>query len=249
MGTLKWMVVGLVAVGVLAALLGGGYFAWVMIQGGSGEASEEISAPTLEVPASNTSNESASTAQLFRIVPEESAVRFILEEDLRGERVTVVGETNQVAGDILIDRANPMASQIGTIRINLRTLATDSENRDRAIRAEVLESAKDEYEFTTFVPTAISGLPTSVTIGQPFTVQVTGDFTLREITNTVTFNVTLTPVSDSQLAGMGTAVITRSAYNLNIPSVPFVANVSEEVRLEIEFVAELVDAPVTAPQS
>lgn len=182
----------------------------------------------------------------FSIVGEESRVRFMLNEELRGQPVRVRAETDQVAGCIYIDVANPQNTFLAPIEINVRTMETDSENRNRAIRSQILESAKDEYEFTQFVPTAITGLPTSVTIGQPFTFQVTGDLKLREITNAVTFDVTVTPITETRIEGKGTAQVTREEYDLNIPSVPGVANVSNEVDLEIEFVA--IEDAVCAPQ-
>lgn len=206
------------------------------------EASTEVAAPNTD-PSGGVQ---IGGFRYFSIVGEESRVRFMLNEELRGQPVRVRAETDQVAGCIYIDVANPQNTLLAPIEINLRTLETDSENRNRAIRSQILESAKDEYEFTQFVPTAITGLPTSVTIGQPFTFQVTGDLKLREITNSVTFEVTVTPITETRIEGKGTAQVTREAYDLNIPSVPGVANVSNEVDLEIEFVA--IEDAICAPQ-
>jgi hypothetical protein len=44
-------------------------------------------------------------------------------------------------------------------------------------------------------------------------------------------------VSETQIAGIASAIIARSDYGLTIPSVPNVANVEEEVELYIDFVA------------
>lgn len=211
-------------------------------------AGDPTEAPT-EAAAPNTDPSGGTQIGGFRyfsIVGEESRVRFMLNEELRGQPVRVRAETDQVAGCIYIDVANPQNTLLAPIEINVRTMETDSENRNRAIRSQILESAKDEYEFTHFVPTAITGLPTSVTIGQPFTFQVTGDLKLREITNSVTFEVTVTPITETRIEGKGTAQVTREEYDLNIPSVPGVANVSNEVDLEIEFVA--IEDAVCAPQ-
>ena len=49
--------------------------------------------------------------------------------------------------------------------------------------------------------------------------------------------VTAQEVSVDQLAGSATTVINLESFELTIPSVPFVANVGEEVTLEIDFVA------------
>jgi polyisoprenoid-binding protein YceI len=142
-----------------------------------------------------------------------------------------------VAGELFVDFSNPSASRIGAIRINARTLITDNEFRNRAIRSEILESSKDEYEFIDFTPTAITGLPASVTVGEAITFQVTGDLKIRDIVQSVTFDVTLTAVSEERLEGSATATVTRTQFNLQIPSVPSVANVTDEVGLAINFVA------------
>ncbi|MBX3055144.1 MAG: hypothetical protein KF770_01610 [Anaerolineae bacterium] len=46
-----------------------------------------------------------------------------------------------------------------------------------------------------------------------------------------------TAVSATQLTGTATATVSRGDYGLQIPSVPNVANVEEEVELIIDFVA------------
>jgi len=195
------------------------------------EATEE---PTAEPVAETT--EAPAAAVLYRISQDESQVSFTLTEDLRGVPTTVVGTTDQIAGDIVVDFTTPANSQVGQIRINARTLVTDNEFRNRAIRGEILESSKDEYEFIEFTPTAVTGLPAAVTVGEPITFQLTGDLKIRNITQSVTFDVTAT-ATEERLEGSATVVVTRTQYNLVIPSAPGVANVSEEVTLQIDFVA------------
>lgn len=272
----------LILMGITAIISVGAY---IMIVGGSGEASGPTTAPTLsltqqpnvaetQVAALSTqvadlmatnaalmagvgaaaeatpeaaaeateaaSAESAAARALYRIVAEESEARFTLTEDLRGVFTTVVGRTRDVAGDIIVDFGSPANSQVGELRINARTLVTDNEFRNRAIRGEILQSSRSEYEFISFVPTAISGAPASVAVGESFTFQVTGDLKIREIVQSVTFDVTATLVAQDRLEGTGRAVVTRTQYNLSIPNVPGVTNVSDEVTLEIDFVATQV---------
>jgi polyisoprenoid-binding protein YceI len=232
------IVIGLV---VVAVLVGAVVLAYILISGGSGEATQE----TISADVQPTTDE----ARVFRIAAAESEVRFLLDEDLRGQRVTVVGATRDVDGQIAVDFSAPGNSTLGEITINVRTLRTDNNFRDSAIRGQILLSSQDQYQFARFVPTRISGLPESVTFGEAFTFTVTGDFTLRDLTRPVTFEVTVTPESDARLVGSAKAVINRADFNLTIPSVPGVANVEEEVELEIDFVALpfTPSAEVTAP--
>lgn len=193
-----------------------------------------IETPTTAV-SDTTGSPSSAGPVIFQIDPAQSQVRFELDEDLRGSRITVVGTTNQVAGQLAVDLANPAATQVGIIQINARTLATDNNFRNRAIQNEILDTGA--YEFITFTPTAVTGLPESVNIGDTVTFTIAGDLTIRDVTNAVTFTVEATAVSPTQLTGTATAAVSRGDYGLQIPSVPNVANVEEEVELIIDFVA------------
>jgi polyisoprenoid-binding protein YceI len=74
-------------------------------------------------------------------------------------------------------------------------------------------------------------------VGDTVEFAINGDLTIRDITQPVTFNVTATVASDSQIEGTAGTIVQRGDYNLIIPSVPNVADVEEEVELYIDFVA------------
>ena len=78
---------------LIAAVIAVGSFVYVYATAGSGQASAPISAPALV--------SSSSTQQNFEIDSNSSKVQFTLTEELLGKPTTVVGTTNQVAGDIL----------------------------------------------------------------------------------------------------------------------------------------------------
>jgi polyisoprenoid-binding protein YceI len=224
----------LVGLGGLVGALG---LAYLWFSGGSGEPSTAISAPTL--PAENSPG---GNLTLFRIVPEESEVRFIVHEELMGNPTTVVGKTNQVAGDILVDFNTPSNTVPGTIRINIATLATDNEFRNRALRGQILQSNRPENEFAEFVPSTITGLSGKITNGEPVTFQITGNLTVRGVTReNTTFAMTVTPVNDTRLEGSGSTDVLYTDFGMSIPSAPGVANVTEAVKLEIDFVATIPD--------
>jgi polyisoprenoid-binding protein YceI len=216
-----------VAVGIVA-LFG---MAFIWFSGGTAQASVAVTAPALKP---------SGTGKLFEIDSDKSEVRFIIDEVLIGQPKSVVGKTNQVAGEFVIDFQNPAQSQLGLIRINVRTLATDNEFRNKALRGQILQSVKPEYEFATFVPTALKGLPTTLTLGQSVSFQIVGKLTLRDVTREVTFDATVTPVSSDLVSGTAKTTISRGDFKLQIPEAPGVANVSENVRLEIDFAALLV---------
>jgi polyisoprenoid-binding protein YceI len=185
----------------------------------------------------DTAAESAASAGLiFEILPGESEARFVIDEVLRGAPTTVVGATDQVAGQIAIDPSDPQSAQVGTIQVNARTLATDNDFRNRAIKNAILRT--DSFEYITFAPTAISGMPESVAVGEPIAFQMTGDLTIAGATQPVTFDVTVTPLSDTELSGTASATVRYRDFGLAIPDSPQVDTVADEVRLELQFVAE-----------
>ena len=83
----------------------------------------------------------------------------------------------------------------------------------------------------------IAHLPESVAEGQPFSFQVTGDLTILGVAVPVTFDMNVTPISTTELTGSGSATVRWADFGISIPSVPMVAGVSDDVRLEIDFTA------------
>lgn len=193
--------------------------------------------PLIEVsesadPATNVAGE-----RLFEIDQSRSEARFLVDEVLLGVDKTVVGATSQITGSITVNPDDPTAASISAITIDARSLATDSSRRNRSVQRRILGSAADEFRYITFEPTAIDGLPQSVTIGETFAFSVTGDLTVRGVTHPETFSLSVTPNSATELTGLGKATVLYEDYELAIPEVPAVAGVEDEVRLEIEFVA------------
>ena len=177
----------------------------------------------------------AGVLRIYEISQADSQVRFELNEELRGQPKTVVGVTDQIAGEMAVNLSDLASTQVGVIRINARTLATDNNFRNRAIQNQILDTGA--YEFIIFTPTSVDGLPASAAVGEEVTFTIAGDLTIRDITQPAVFTVTATAVSEGELAGTASAVVLRADYGMEIPSVPNVANVEEEVELYIDFVA------------
>ncbi len=203
------------------------------------EPTDEPTAEPIEEPTAMPTAAAPGITHTYEIVPEESEARFMIDEVLLGNPKTVVGRTNQVSGEIVLDMQNPQAVEVGSIQVNARELTTDDSFRNRALRRQILDSAQDEYQFITFTPTEIEGLEdAAVELETAQTFSLTGELQIRDIVQMVTFEMMVTAVSETELHGFGEAVVLRSDYDLQIPSVPGVANVSDEVMLEIEFVAK-----------
>lgn len=200
------------------------------------EVMEEPTEEVMEEPTSEPEEEMVSADPvIYALAQDQSTATFELDEDLRGQRITVVGTTNQVAGQIAFVPSDLSTAQVGTITINARTLETDNEFRNRAIQNRILFT--DQFEFIQFEPTALEGLPDSVAVGETIDFAIVGNLTIRDITMEETFDATVTFVSESELNGIAVSIVSRENYDLQIPEVQSVANVTDEVQLTIEFVA------------
>jgi polyisoprenoid-binding protein YceI len=188
-------------------------------------------------PAATTG---ASTPVIFEIVQDSSQARYVIDEVLRDAPVIVTGETNQVSGQVATDLDDLASTQLGIIQINARTFTTTESQRDRAVQNRILLT--DQYEYITFTPTALLGLPEGLTAGETATFQVVGDLTIRGVAREVTFDATLTPMADDRLSGSATTTVRYADWGISIPAVPFVASVEDEVRLDLTFEAEAAAA-------
>jgi polyisoprenoid-binding protein YceI len=248
-------IVGLVL--ALFVIAGAAFLGYIWFAGGAGEASAPAEARRVEVTpepaASDSEPESDPDAepeaaeplppQIYDAVANESEARFLIDEVLRGAANTVVGVTQDVDGSVAI-RRDPAVVEFGEFVINVRTVRTDDEIRDRTIRTLILESNQDEYEFARFVPTAIAGVPARIEIGEPVALDLTGDLTLRDVTESVTFAMELTLVSAERARAEARTTVTWEQFDITIPYVggnSIVASVSDEVRLELTLVADLIE--------
>jgi polyisoprenoid-binding protein YceI len=188
-----------------------------------------VAVPTAEVAPAGQG------LMVYQVSQQDSEVRFIIDEVLNGAPKTVVGITDQVSGEIALDWSDPASVQVGTILVNARTLTTDNDFRNRAIKNQILVT--DTFEFITFVPTQITNVPSAVSINEPYEFQIVGNLTVRDTTREVVFDVVVVPVSATSIEGSAGTTILYADYGITIPQARSVTSVSDEVRLEIEFVA------------
>lgn len=202
----------------------------------------DIAAPTTDISESVAAIEvtDSTTETVFEIDTTATTAEYNIYELLNGADKTVVGTTDQVAGQIALNLSDLSQSEIGELKINARTFATDNDRRDNAVARYVLQSEDDANEFIVFQATEITGLSGSANVGDTVEFQVTGDLTVAGVTQRVSFDVTATIASEDQITGTAETVISRADFNLTIPEVPSVANVGDDVTLKLDFTANAI---------
>jgi len=188
-----------------------------------------------EAPAA-AEEASAANGLVYTIDTANSQARFIIEEILRNQDATVIGTTSQVSGAVTFDSTDAQTAEISEILVNARTIATNNNLRNRAIGNQILQTA--QYEYISFVPTQLIGLPDSVQAGQTYDFQIVGDLTIIGQTREVTFNTQATLLSDTELSGLATTTLKYDDFGITIPFSQAVQAVADEVILELEFTAK-----------
>jgi polyisoprenoid-binding protein YceI len=172
---------------------------------------------------------------VYHIDATQSEAHYEVSETFfQGNRLNLaIGRTKGIAGDVLVDFANPANSQIGTIVIDVSQLTSDEGRRDNFIRNNFLQSA--QYPQATFKPTKIEGLPASVKPGDQLTLKVTGDLTVKQTTKPVTFDVTLKADQD-KLTGTATTEVLLSDFGVG-PIQIAMLQTEDKAKLVFDFVA------------
>jgi polyisoprenoid-binding protein YceI len=248
-------VIGRTAVGTLA--VAGASFAYLFwFAGGSGEPSTQLTTPGLSTTTTGaeatstqattqttarqetTSSEATASSLSFVIDQAQSEARFEIDEVLNGNPTHVVGTTGQVVGQFRVDLADVGSVEFSELIINARALDTGSERRNRAIRGPViLDSGSDAHELITFRVTSVEGLDGSSEPGTTFEFSVSGDLSIKGTTQPVTFDANVTQLDETTIVGSATAQVTRDMFEIGIPSLRGVADVTNEVLIGLEFVA------------
>lgn len=216
-----WVVVGVVV------LVGVGMYLLRPVAAPSAPA-VEATAPVTVAPMSGV--------RVFAVAAGSMAT-YEIDEELRGKPVHVVGTTDQLAGEIAVTVGTSPAITVGDLAINARTFKTDSANRDNAVARFILKSEEEANEFITFKQIAVRNLPAMITFGAPFEFEAVGELTIAGVTKPAVFMVKNVIITDVGLTGVATATVKRSDFGLQIPSIPSVANVTDEVLLTAKVAA------------
>ena len=178
--------------------------------------------------------EGTETAAVYAIVPEESAARYRVQEELAQVGETeAVGQTQAIIGQIAFDEAGlPLACS--RFDVDLRTLQSDQARRDNYLYQNTLEA--ETYPLATFVLRAVEGLDAPLAEGEAATVRLIGDLTLKDVTKLVAWEAHVT-MADGALTGAAATEFEMPDFAIEPPSVPMLLSLDETIRLEIDLTA------------
>jgi polyisoprenoid-binding protein YceI len=254
MKKLAYIVVGLLVVVVVGAL---GYRGYIGMVAGDGEISREVQADRSFANSSDANSDSAQRPGIIQYgvtsgESGDSVARFLIVERIFNRENTVEGTTRQIDGAFLIDYLGADI-RVGQFEINVRDIETRSLDvdisergwtdgeRDVVIRGQILESGRDEYEFATFDPTGVEGVPDDFALGDTLNIQVNGDLTIKGVTSRVSFDMELSLEAENRISGFATTTVRWADFDITVPYVGGNSDVNaieDSVELQLEFTAE-----------
>lgn len=193
-------------------------------------ATRDLAAPSAPVKTDDIKPAAAEGVSVYTISNTGSRAQYELDETLKGNPKHVVGTTAAVTGQIQVEAG---VVTIGDIAVNARTFKTDAEKRDNAVGRYILKSEEPANEFITFRNITVSSSSGLMEIGKTVMADATGDLTIAGVTKPTTFRVEGALKEGGFLEGTATATVKRSDFDLKIPEIESVANVSDEVLLTI----------------
>ena len=158
---------------------------------------------------------------------------FRIEEELAGVGgKTVVGRTDDVTAAVTIDGTTVTAADIV---VDATTLATDSSNRDNALRNQGLETSQfPEVTFTLTEPIELGAVPAD---GEVLEATAAGDLTIHGVTKPVSIPLQGQLV-DGVLVITGSAPVVLADYAITKPQAAVVLSIEDQGALEFQLFLE-----------
>ena len=211
-----------------------------------GSASPEVIS-TLEIPPATAtapdtepvevvpSPESATGPNLVRLeFAEGTEAVYLVNEQLARVNLPsdAIGTTDAVSGVILLGSGNLIPAEGSELRLDLSTLTSDSDRRDRYVRRNTLSTIV--YPFAVFVPRKVPGLPSPLPTQGEATFQMVGDMTMHGVTSELVWDVTAS-FAGEETTGQATTEFPFDKFGMMRPRVRLVLSVEDRIRLRIDF--------------
>jgi polyisoprenoid-binding protein YceI len=221
-------IVGLTMVALVAAACGGAASVSV----------DPTVAPTTATPSVATAAGTAAAAAGSWTVSDRSKAVASVREQLVGVSLPsdAVLTATGAKGTFALNADGSFASG-SQITFDLRTLASDSRDRDNFIKQDTLRVS--QYPTATFVPTKVTGLTLPLPASAELTFTLSGRLTMHGKDKIVTFDVAATR-NGAGLTATATAnpVLKFEDFGMSAPATNFhVISVVDEIRLVIDLVA------------
>lgn len=163
------------------------------------------------------------------ITPESIEVKYKVNEKLvQVGNVTAIGKTNAILGKVILK--DDFTFENGSIlKVDITTLKSDQERRDRYIKNNTLDASK--YPYVEFYPEKIEGLK-SLKDGN-YNVKIHGKLKIKDISKSIVWTGKI-EIKNKKAYVLLKTEFPFDYFNLQKPKVPIVIEIDDPIILEVE---------------
>jgi polyisoprenoid-binding protein YceI len=211
---LRWALIGIGAVVVLVVAVPFVYINFIRKDAPPRLSLDQVASETTTAGGNTDSTaSSADPVDGTYSVTGGSAVGYRAKEVLFGQDAEAAGRTSDVAGSAAIQGTTISSADFTA---QMATVQSDQERRDNQFRGRIMDVAT--YPTATFTLSSPIHLDAVPALGQEIKVSTTGDFTLRGVTKSVTFDLAASRKGADTIAVQGAVPVTWSDWNIPEPS-------------------------------
>lgn len=234
---------GAVAAVAVAAIAVAGWWFFIREDNSLATGAPAVPAELKQTPSVGAANarvgEAPGATVAFKVVPERSEAAYFAKEKLASLPLpsTAKGATNAIEGTFYVtpDGRGVDPSRRSAFTVDLRTLKSDKEMRDRRVQNDGLETSK--YPTATFTVTSVSGYDPSIPQGQEQTLRMTGIMDLHGVQKEITWDVKARR-QGNVITALATVNFKYADFNIPVLNVANFVSIEDTVTLQVQIVAQ-----------
>lgn len=183
-------------------------------------------------------------ARTFAVDSAGSSASFVVDEEFLSQALSklgieagnqeIVGTTEGVTGELTLNSDNADPLEAASFTVDMTGLATDQSRRDSWLKDNAIQT--NAFPNATFVATGTEGLPAEFPEGSDVSFKLNGDLTVRDVTNSVSFDVTAV-LNDDTITGVATLPLNMTDFNIEPPNFADTLTVADAFMIRVELTA------------
>jgi len=196
--------------------------------------------PEQKTTVTKTHQESQKTTineQIILTVEEGSSANYKVKEQLANLDLPnyAIGKTKSLTGNIIFNKEGNIDNN-SLLEIDLRTLKSDKDRRDRYLKKNSLQS--DTFPKAIFKPQKLEGLPWPLPKKGEYSGKLSGIMSLHGETKLLAWIINVEFI-DSTVIGTATTSFLFSDFEIQKPRVAIVLSVEDNITLEINLLGHI----------
>ncbi|MEO0224628.1 MAG: YceI family protein [candidate division WOR-3 bacterium] len=170
----------------------------------------------------------------YQINISDVEVKYKVNEKLvQVGKTTAIGRTKSISGKIFLNSDNSFDTS-SIIKVDLSTLKSDQERRDRYIKTRTLEV--DRYPFAEFYPQRIEGIK-EIKDGN-YDVKIYGKLKIKDVIKNIVWSGKI-QIKNNKANVLLKTEFPFDYFNLQKPKVPVVIEIDDPIVLEVEGIFDI----------